>query len=68
MTPSIKRKELITLLSKTLRKDSKFYRDDYEAIVAGVNRKTLKELMESLDRQRSISRASSAEIRVHCQF
>ena len=61
------RRELIELLTKNLKKTSKFYKDDYEAIVAGVNRKTRKELLETLERQRAINGVTKAEIKRNCQ-
>jgi hypothetical protein len=60
--------ELIKLVAATLDKKSKFYKDDYETICSGVNKKTRKELMESLERQRAIAQTTQAEINKHFQF
>jgi len=62
------RKALITLLSKSLRKDSKWYVDDYESIVKSVNSKTRKELLESYARQSAVALVSQSEIDRNCQF
>ncbi|HGF3517739.1 TPA: hypothetical protein ACF6TA_004675, partial [Salmonella enterica subsp. enterica serovar Infantis] len=61
------RKEAITLLAASLKRDSKFYKDDYEAIVCAVNKKTRAELLECLKRQRAIAGVSDREIRRNCQ-
>lgn len=62
------RKVLITLLSRSLKKDSKWYADDYEVIVKAVNKKTRKALIESLDRQTAIANVTKSEIKRNCQF
>lgn len=62
------RVKLINLLAKSLNKSSKWYAEDYENIVSSVNRKTRKELLESLERQRAISQVSESEIKRNCQF
>jgi len=62
------RRELIELLAKTLKKGSKFYKEDYDNIVTAVNRKTRKELLESLERQRAINGVTKAEIKRNCQI
>ena len=58
--------ELIKVLTGTLNKSSRWYKDDYETICAAVNRKTRKELMESLGRQMAVLRVSNEEINRHC--
>lgn len=63
----VMRKQLISVLAKSLDKSSKWYKDDYEAICAGVNRKTRKELIESLDRQNAVNGVSKELIKRHCQ-
>lgn len=61
------RKQLISKLATNLNKSSKFYRDDYEGICKAVNRKTRKELLESLGRTRAIASVSNAEIVRNCK-
>lgn len=61
-------KKVIAVLSKNLKKGSKFYADDLASIKAGVRRKTDQELHETLARQNAIDAVSDAEIRVHSQF
>jgi hypothetical protein len=60
--------ELIKIVTKSLDKKSKFYKEDYETIVRGVNKKTRKELIESLERQNAIAQTTQAEINKHFQF
>ena len=60
------RKALISLLAASLRKGSKFYRDDYETICRNVNRMTAKQLRESLARQTAIANVTKAEAAAHC--
>ena len=62
------RKELLELTTASLQKDSRFYKDDYEAIRAGVNRKTRGELTESIKRVRAIANVTAGEIAFHCQL
>jgi hypothetical protein len=63
-----RRKALITLLARTLSKDSKFYREDYESICRNVNRMKAKQLRESLARQTAAANVTEAEISAHCVF
>lgn len=60
--------ELIELLSATLKKDSKFYHADKEAIIVSVNRKTRRELIESIERQYAVRTITKKEIFAHCQL
>lgn len=60
--------ELIKMVTKSLNKKSKFYKEDYETIVNGVNKKTRKELIESLERQTAIAQTTQSEINKHFQF
>ncbi|MGF6440293.1 hypothetical protein [Paraburkholderia youngii] len=62
------RRELIDLLDVNLNKKSRFYKQDYEAMRDGVNRKSRAELTESLDRQRAIAGVTRREIAFHCQL
>ncbi len=59
--------ELITLLSASLNNQSKFYKEDYQNLVAGVNRKTRKELIESIERQKAIAQTTESEISRNCR-
>lgn len=62
------RRELITLLANSLNRSSRFYADDYETICRNVNRMTLRQLRETLSRQRAIAEVTTTECRAHCQF
>jgi len=57
---------LVKQLAKTLNKGSKFYAEDYAALVRGVTRKTAKGLRESLGRSHAIATVSSLEVAFHC--
>jgi hypothetical protein len=61
------RREAILLATAGLKKTSKFYREDYETIVRGINKKTRAELIKSLQNLRAVANVSDAEIRRHCQ-
>jgi hypothetical protein len=61
------RQQLIAARAKNLRKDSKFYSDDYSAIVRAVNKMTPKQLAESAAREVAITSVTKREIYVHCQ-
>ena len=62
------RKALITLLAKSLKPQSKFYKADYETICTNVNRMTMKQLRESLARQAAIGEVTEQECRIHSQL
>lgn len=62
------RLEAIKLLSSTLKKDSKWYKDDYESIVKAVNSKTRKELIDTLSRFNAVMNVSAQEIKLHSQL
>jgi len=59
---------LINLLANSLNKNSKFYKEDYDVMVSGVNKKTRKELIESLSRWNAVDALSQGEINTHCQL
>ena len=61
------RKDLIAVLAKSLKKSSKFYKDDYNVIVHNVGKKTRKDLLESLSRQNAVNSVSEKTIRIHSQ-
>lgn len=62
------RNDLLELTTASLKKGSRFYKEDYEAMRAGVNRKTRSELIESIKRVRAIATVTKGEIAFHCQL
>lgn len=62
------RRELLQMLTTSLKQSSRFYDDDYATIRAGVNLKTRAELIESIKRQRAIAGVTKREIAFHCQL
>ena len=60
------RKALISVMGRTLKKGSKFYREDYEAICRNVNRMTARQLRESLARQTAVANVTAVEAATHC--
>lgn len=60
------RQRLILLLDKGLNKNSKFYKEDYNAMVKAVHMKTRKELIEALMRWNAVIEIKSPEIVKHC--
>lgn len=65
---SFMRKTLILLFSKSLKKDSNWYQDDYNTICKAVNSKTRKELIETLERWNAVDSLKISEVNKHCQF
>jgi len=62
------RREYITIASGALRKDSKFFAEDYENICRAANRMTRRELIEAISRQYAIQGVTQSEINQNCQF
>ncbi len=60
------RQRLILILSKGLNKDSKFYKEDYNAMVKAVHMKTRKELIEALMRWNAVVEIKLQEIIKQC--
>ena len=60
------RQRLILILTKGLNKNSKFYKEDYNAMVKAVQIKTRKELVETLMRWDAVVEIKSHEIIQHC--
>ena len=60
------RQRLILILTKGLNKNSKFYKEDYNAMVKAVQIKTRKELVETLMRWDAVIKINSHEIIQHC--
>lgn len=60
------RQRLILILAKGLNNNSKFYKEDYDAMVKAVHMKTRKELIEALMRWNAVIEIKSPEIVKHC--
>jgi len=62
------RQQLIEARAAMLRHESRFYAEDYAAIVRAVNRLTPAQLQQSAQRQRAIDKVTEREARRHCQL
>ena len=62
------RQQLIEARAAMLRPESRFYAEDYAAIVRAVNRLTPAQLKQSAQRQRAIDKVTDREARRHCQL
>ena len=60
------RQRLILILDRGLNKGSKFYKEDYNAMVKAVGMKTRKELIDALMRWNAVIEIKSPEIDKHC--
>ncbi len=60
--------EYVNLLSSTLNRNSKFFREDYQGIVNAANNKTSGQLLEGIQRWKAINSTPQSFINAHCQF